>query len=269
MTLLLVYLGIALIVSFVCSILEAVLLSITPSYVAALEQAKPAVGQRLAATKEQIDRPLAAILGLNTIAHTVGAAGVGAQALEVFGSGSVAAVSALLTLAMLVVSEIIPKTLGARYWKRLAVPTERVVSFLVIALYPLIFISKGISRVLAGPAEEPTVSRAELHALADVAHREGVVDEVESRFFRSLLRFRQLRGADIMTPRSVIEAFDESWSVSKATEFEDSLRFSRIPIYADTPESFTGYVLRHDLLLKAARGEGDTLVSELRRPLQA
>jgi len=265
MTLLFVYVAVTISVSFLCSILEAVLLSVTPSYVAALEDERPTIGERLAAMKRDIDEPLAAILSLNTIAHTAGAAGVGAQAHVIWGDSSVAIASALLTLAMLLVSEIIPKTLGARYWKRLAPLAERTSRGLVMMLYPLIFLSRGLSRLLSGPSEEPTVSRAELRAMADVARREGVVDEVESRFFRSLLRFRRLQAKDIMTPRSVVVSFDETSTVEQATADVDKLRFSRFPVYSGTSENVTGYVLKHDVLLTVAHDQIDTPLSDLRR----
>jgi CBS domain containing-hemolysin-like protein len=264
-TLLFFYLALALAVSFLCSLLEAVLLSIQPTYVAALSSERPRVGELLARLKSDIDRPLAAILILNTISHTVGAAGVGAQAVKVFGSSSVGWVSAILTLLILVISEIIPKTLGASYWRQLAPLSARILAVMILLLYPLVVVSRALSSLLAREKNEPTVSRAELTALADVVASEGVVDEVESRVLRNLLRLRSLRARDIMTPRNVLVAFDAKTTVGAAIHDDRQRQFSRLPIYEGTVDNITGYVLKHDIMLEAAHDHDEVTLGELSR----
>jgi CBS domain containing-hemolysin-like protein len=270
MTLLVLYLSLALGVSFLCSLLEAVLLSITPSYEAALQTDQPALGDLLAGLRDEIDRPLAAILILNTVAHTVGAAGVGAQAAAMYGSSYLAVASAILTLLILVLSEIIPKTLGATYWRRFTPFTARCLKWMIVCLYPLVVVSRALSKLISrGAADESTVSRAELGALAQVAGEEGVVDETESRVFRNLLRFRSVVASDIMTPRQVLVAFDATTTIDQAVADERRLQFSRFPVYEGTIENITGFVLKHDLLMYAANDEDDVQVGALKRPIQS
>lgn len=269
MTLLLLYLALALGVSFLCSMLEAVLLSVRPSFIAALEQANPKASTLLSELKSDVDRPLAAILILNTIAHTVGAAGVGAQAVAVFGSDAIGWASAALTLLILVLSEIIPKTLGANYWRRLAPLSARILRWLIFGLYPLVVASRALSALLAKDEAEPTFSRAELAALADVVASEGVVDETESRVLHNLLRLHSLRGRDVMTPRNVVVAFPEETTVGEAIAEERHFQFSRFPLYDRSIDNVTGYVLKHDIMLRAARDEDDVALSELAREIVA
>jgi CBS domain containing-hemolysin-like protein len=267
MTYLLLFVALALGISFLCSILEAVLLSVTPSFVAAEEKAGRRVGARMRALKLDIDRPLAAILTLNTIAHTAGAAGAGAQALKVFGSASVALVSVILTFLILVFSEIVPKTLGAKHWKRLAPAVASVLPPLIVLMYPLVLLSDALAALLARKRAEPTVSREEFSALSDIMAREGMLDESESQVLGSLLRVRSLAARDIMTPRTVVVAFDERTPIAEVARDEANLRFSRFPVYRGDMDHMTGFVLKHDLLLRLARGDGATTLRELRREL--
>src|SRR6056297_3235263 len=180
MTLLIFYLALAIGVSFLCSILEAVLLSMNSSYVTVLSKKKPSVGAILKDLKANIDRPLSAILSLNTIAHTVGAAGVGAQAQVVFGNAYVSITSAVLTLAILIFSEIIPKTLGATYWKQLSGFAARINNVLIVLSYPFVLLSKGITKRLSSDDKQPTMSREEFSAMADLGFEEGIFEEGES-----------------------------------------------------------------------------------------
>lgn len=265
--LLVFYLLLALLVSFLCSVLEAVLLSVTPSFVAAELESETKLGTTLQILKEDVDRPLAAILSLNTIAHTVGAAGVGAQSLDMFGNKYMALTSALLTLAILFFSEIIPKTLGAVHWKRLAPLVSWTLPKMIFVLYPLVWISQLITRLLAPENKEPTLSREEFQALANIVVNEGIFEEQESLILRNLARFSTLRGKDIMTPRTVLLGFDQDETVGEVLRNEDRLRFSRILVYMGELDNVTGYVLKHDLLLKFAHGEGDTPISALRRDI--
>lgn len=269
MTLLVIYIFVAVAVSFLCSILEAVLLSITPTFVATIEESQPKVAKRLQALKDDVDRPLAAILSLNTIAHTVGAAGAGAQAAFVFGEASVAVFSAVLTFLILVLSEIIPKTLGAMYWQSFAPFAARVLPLLIWAMWPLVKMSQGITRVLTRGQGKYTVTREEIAALADIGHREGVIDKGDSRIVSNLLRFNSLTVEDIMTPRTVMFALEETRTVDDAVGLKDELRFSRIPVFSDSIDSVTGFVLKTDVLMAALQGDDQTALSELKRPLVA
>ena len=268
MTLLLLYAALALGVSFLCSILEAVLLSTTPSFVAAQAKAGSVTGERLQYYKDDIDRPLSAILSLNTIAHTVGAVGVGAQAAVVFGDGLVALTSAVLTFLVLVLSEIIPKTLGAVYWRQLSPAMVRVLPPVIWSMWPLVQLSRGLSRLLSSGQDEASVRRDELTALADLGTKEGVFEVEESRILHNLLRFSSLRVRDVMTPRTVVVTLPQDQSVGEVIESHDSFRFSRLPVHAGTREDITGFVLKDDILLRAAQEHYDEPLEALRRDLE-
>ena len=267
LTLLVVYIVLAIGVSFLCSIMEAVLLSVSPAYIGALEKTKPAVAARLRELKDDVDRPLAAILTLNTVAHTIGAAGAGAEAASYFGSGAIGIFSALLTLGILVVSEIIPKTLGAVYWRGLAPIVARMLKPLIYLLYPLVLMSQWFAKLLTRGEREGDVSREELAALAEIGAEEGVLGDGEVRLFKSLLRFESLQVSDVMTPRTVVVAFPETATVQ---DLVDAKRpFSRYPVYAENRDEITGYVLLSDALAKAADDAHDTPLMALRRDLVA
>ncbi|HJK92483.1 MAG TPA: hemolysin family protein [Polyangiaceae bacterium LLY-WYZ-15_(1-7)] len=279
MTLLLVYIGIALGFSFLCSILEAVLLSVTPSYAAQLEEESPKVGAALKAMKANVDRPLAAILSLNTIAHTIGAAGAGAQAQVVFGSQWLGVASAVLTLLILVVSEIIPKTIGAVYWRRLAPFSARILPWMIKALIPLVLMSELITKAMKARHHGTTISKEEIAALARLGEEQGVFDAKESRVLTNLFRIGSLRARDIMTPRTVMFALPATTRVGDLvprgaretgeddTRQRSTMVFSRIPVYQDSLDDIIGYVLKDELFLKAAQNELDRPVSGLVREL--
>ncbi len=265
MTLLFVYVGIALGVSFLCSILEAVLLSITPSYVAKLEQDRPRAGARLRALKSHVDRPLAAILSLNTIAHTVGAAGVGAEAQRLWGSEVLTITSVILTLLILFFSEIIPKTLGVMYWRRLAGFISAVLPPLILILLPLVWLAEAITGFMKRRRVVETLSREEFAALARVGEEQGVFDKSEMRILRNLFLFGSLRARDIMTPRTVMFSLEENTTVRDAIAERGSMVFSRVPIWRGTLDQVTGYILKDQLLLRAARDELDVPVRSFAR----
>ncbi|PEN10392.1 hemolysin [Longibacter salinarum] len=268
MALLLVYVALALGVSFLCSVMEAVILSVTPSYVAALGREEDSwVGERLQAMKEDIDRPLAAILSLNTIAHTVGAAGAGAQAAVVFGEAYTGVIAAILTLLILVLSEIIPKTLGAVYWRQLAPVVVRVLAPTIIAMKPLVLLSKGITYLLSQDEEQTSFSREEFTAMAEIGEEEGVFEEKESRILRNLFRFNSLRVRDVMTPRTVVFDLPEEKTIGDVVSEHDEFRFSRIPVYNANRDDITGYVLKDEMLLLAAQEEMDVQLRELSREI--
>lgn len=269
MTLLILYLVLALGVSFLCSILEASLLSMSPSFVKDAEEKGTKTGAILATLKTNIDRPLAGILSLNTIAHTVGAAGVGAQAASVFGEGYFGIISAVLTLLILFFSEIIPKTLGALYWKQLAAFTAYTCKFIIVGLYPLVWISEKLTKLLSpkGPLEGQ-VSRDEVVAMAQLGHSEGVIGEQESKIIHNLIRFRRIQVDDIMTPRTVVSKLPETMTCGDAAKENSLKRFSRIPVHSEDAEHITGYVLKQKVLEQVAFDKHDTLLSEIRRPIR-
>jgi len=255
MTALLSYFAAALGISFLCSILEAALLSVTPSHLAKLEQDRPKVGVRLRVLKSHIDRPLAAILSLNTIANTAGAAGVGAQAQRLWGSQALALASAILTLSILIVSEIVPKTLGALYWRKLTGFISSVLPVLILLMLPFVWLSEAITSLLRRTRVPPAFSREEFAALARVGEEQGVFDESEMRILRNLFHFGSLRTRDIMTPRTVMFSLEEDTMVGDAIGERGSMIFSRIPVWKGTPDQVTGYILKDQLLLRAARDE--------------
>ncbi|MEM9860979.1 MAG: hemolysin family protein [Myxococcota bacterium] len=275
MTLLVIYVSIALGFSFLCSVLEAVLLSVTPGYIGTLTQERPAVGAKLAALKADVDGPLSAILSLNTLAHTVGAAGAGAQAQVVFGSDVLAIASAILTILILVVSEIIPKSLGALYWRKLAPGVARILPVLIISMLPLVWLSRFITRLIKPAGHgKAKVSKEEIAALAQMGSEQGVFDASESRVLTNLFRFGSLRTHDIMTPRTVMFALPASRTVgevvpnsddgedrSDSTERTSLNVFSRIPVYGDSTDDVVGYVLKDAVFLAAAKGELDRKLS--------
>ncbi len=267
MLLLIVYIVIAIGVSFLCSIMEAVLLSVTPGHLASMERSGVSTAPQLRRYKDNIDEPLAAILSLNTIAHTVGAAGAGAQAARVFGDGWLGLFSALLTLGILFLSEIIPKTIGAVYWKQLASPITRMLGWMLVPMKPFVWMSGLASGMISAHHVGAHVSREELSALADLGARQGVLDEDESRILHALLRFRSLRARDIMTPRTVTFALPADMTATQVVDAERSVRFSRIPIYDDSVDSLKGYVLKDDIFERVARDDGDVSLAALKRAM--
>ena len=265
MFLLIFYLFLALGVSFFCSIMEAVILSVTPSYVETLAHESPKTGATLRELKSNIDRPLAAILSLNTIAHTVGAAGVGAQSLVVFGNTYVAATSVVLTLLILIFSEIIPKTLGAYYWHRLIGVSVRILPLLIWLLYPLVLLSQKIAGWLASERYMFIVTREEIGSMTELARKKGVFSDQESRILKNLMRVGELKIRDIMTPRTVMFTLPADMAVGAVVEQYPQLRFSRIPIYGTNPEDIHSFVLKNDIVLEASRGHSDMVLSSLGR----
>jgi len=265
MFLLFFYLFLAIGVSFLCSILEAALLSITPAHVAVLREQGTKAGKKLSRLKRDIDRPLAAILSLNTVAHTFGAAGVGAQSLVVFGQAWVAVTSAVVTLLILVFSEIIPKTLGANFARPLAGFTAHACGVLIILTWPLVVMSQFLTRLLSSGDKGPTISREEFRLLAQTGHREGVFDEEESNVFLNLIRFSAIRVQDIMTPRVVVVKFQQDLTLDQVIEKHPGHTFSRLPVYGESDEDIQGYVLKSEIMLELARGNGSKTLAELKR----
>jgi len=265
MILLIAFVLFALVFSFLCSIAEAVILSVTPAYTAILvKQGKPS-GLLLQKMKANIGAPLAAILTLNTIAHTVGAAGAGAQAAIVFGNGYLGVVSAVLTLLILVFSEIIPKTLGAHHWRKLAPVTAHGLRILVWLLYPFVILSEKLTGGLVEGATLSGFSRKEFAVMADLSAEEGQLAERESEILKNLLKFRKTRVRDAMTPRTVLFSLADQTTVQEFFGKYEEVRFSRIPVFQRDPDQISGFVLRGDLLLAQARGESVRTLDGFRR----
>ncbi|MCG3859648.1 CNNM domain-containing protein [Psychrobacter sp. NPDC078370] len=237
-------------VSFVCSLAESVLLSMTPSFIADVQETSPKKAEMLKSLKvDNIDQSLAAILTLNTVAHTLGSIGAGAQATIVFGSAWFGLFSALMTLAILFLSEIIPKTLGTVYWRQLSGLVAYFVRGIIMLLYPLIWFSERLTKLLVRGKEPQTFSRREFAALASIGEESGQIDPLESRIIRNLLAFGAIKVEDIMTPRSVMLAFEENKTVAELLVDRPKLTFSRLPIYDGDLDNITGFVLKTDMLL--------------------
>jgi CBS domain containing-hemolysin-like protein len=266
MTLLLIYLGIAVGVSFLCSVLEAVLLSVTPSYVADLELRRPRGGKVLAQVKERLDESISSILILNTFAHTMGAAGVGAQAIRLFGERWETLIAVVLTLVILYVSEIIPKTLGAKFWRTLAIPAAYVIHWLVRLVYPLVWLSTRLTRVF-GHDKHGGVSREEIIALASLGYKGGTLLNREHEILANIMRLREIRTEQILTPRSVVYALPQTTTVAAALEQHKTEEFTRIPIYRDSLDHIVGMVINRDLYKADRAGEGEQPLTRYATPL--
>ena len=267
MLLLIIYITIALGFSFLCSIAEAVLLSVTTPYIALLESQNKQSAVELRQLKHDINKPLAAILTLNTIAHTVGAAGAGAQATKVFGSAYLGVASAILTLLILVFSEIIPKTLGAHYWRQLAPSTAYALKGLVWLLYPFVKLTELLTR---GLTEGPTlrgINRKELMALAELSSQEGALADQESLIMQNLLRLRDTPAKAAMTPRIVVFSISQQMTVGDYFDLLEVKSYSRIPVYLVDSENITGFVLRSDLLLAKSHGQTESVVGDFSRDI--
>ncbi len=267
--LLITYILLALVFSFLCSIAEAVLLSITPSYIAGLQDKNPKLAALLKRLKQDnVDQSLAAILTLNTIAHTVGAIGSGSKATAVFGSAWFGLFSAVMTLMILFLSEIIPKTIGAVYWRGLAGLTARFVRTLILVLYPLIWVSEALTRLIARGKAVHVFSREEYVAMAGIGESAGKIDEHETRIIRNLFRLSSLTAVDIMTPRTVISGLPQDMTVTEALDANPPVTFSRLPLYQKDIDDVTGFILRDDLLLTKAQDRGNVKLETLKREIK-
>lgn len=266
--LLLTYVLLALVFSFLCSIAEAALLSTTPSFIAGLFEKKSRLAPLMKKIKQDnIEQSLAAILTLNTIAHTVGAVGSGAKATIVFGSAWFGLFSAVMTLLILFFSEIIPKTLGAVHWRRLAKPTAIFVRTLILSLYPLIKISEWLTRLVAKRKGIHSFNREEFLAMVHVGEQAGKIDTDESRILQNLFRLESLKVSDIMTPRTVISALQQDLTVGQAMDAVTQSPFSRIPVFGRDQDEITGFVLRQDLLLCKAKDQDTVRLKSLKRDI--
>ncbi len=286
MALLLFYAFISIFFSFLCSILEAVLLSVTPTFINVKKKEGKAYATSLESLKKDVDRPLIAILTLNTIAHTVGAILVGVQAkvayAEMFGTQTrrvlginftedvmVGVVSSIMTILILVASEIIPKTIGATYWKRLANFTTKALRVLIFPLKwtGLLWILQLTTKLIGGKGHGSVLSREGFLVMADMAQEEGVFQESESKVIKNLLTFKDIVAKDIMTPRTVMKTEDETTTVAEFFKKNLNLRFSRIPVYVDTEDNIKGLVLKDDIFKEMALENGTKKLLEIKRPI--
>jgi putative hemolysin len=247
MSILLSILAVTLATSFLCSILEAVFLSVSHSYIAVLKNRGEWAGGWLESAQKNIDEPIAAILTLNTIAHTMGATLGGAVALEVFGSGWVAVFSAVLTFVVLVFTEILPKTVGATYWKRLAKPSAYILHAMVVAMKPILIPLGWFSGLLTPRTEGPTISRAELEVLAEIGRREGTLDEDEWTVMSNVIRLEEVSVGEVMTPRTDMVAISVDETVQGAQETMLHTGHLRLPVYEDSVDKIVGVVLGRDV----------------------
>ncbi len=266
--LLIAYVLLALVFSFTCSVAEAALLSITPSFIANKEKDRPKLAALLKKLRQDnIDQSLAAILTLNTIAHTVGAIGSGSKATAVFGSAWFGLFSAVMTLLILFLSEIIPKTIGAVYWRSLSGLTARFIQTLIFLLYPLIWISEKLTKLVSGGKKMHAFNRDEFIALADIGEKSGHLDKSESRIINNLFKLDSLTAEDVMTPRTVVFAMAKDQSINEAFKAIADLPFTRIPLYKETLDDIKSFVLKPDILYAKAKDEDEIRLETLEREL--
>ncbi|HIP27587.1 MAG TPA: DUF21 domain-containing protein [Sulfurovum sp.] len=258
MDLLLLYFFAAVIISFICSVLESVLLSVNMPYISVLEKEKPKVGALLKSHKININISIASILILNTIANTLGAAAVGAQAESIYGAGAVFYVSIILTFAILFFSEIIPKTIGATYWKTLAPTSAYVIRFLIWITYPIIILTLFVTKRINKDDDGMSLTKAELIQSTLMSEDEGVLDEKESDVIENILMLDRIKIEEILTPRTVVFALDGNRSIKDIVEHEPAIfKFSRVPVYDGDIEKITGMVMTKKIFKQAL--EDDTL----------
>ena len=268
MTLLILFLLGAMSISFLCSILESVLMSTPLSYITMREDEGYKGAVLFKKYKTDNARAIAAILSLNTIANTIGAAGVGRQAALVLDSIPFGVVSAVVTILILVFSEIIPKTIGTNQWRRLMGFTAYTIRLLIIILYPVVVMVQWLTRLIARKDEEETsVSREEVAAMADMGEDEGVIDEDENKIIQNVIKLGDIKAYDVMTPRVVAATAPEQMTLKQFYRSSEYSHFSRIPVYADEEDFLTGYVLRSEALEELAEDHFSKTLGEIKRAI--
>ncbi|ARV06731.1 hemolysin [Polaribacter sp. SA4-10] len=286
MTLLIIYATFSVFFSFLCSILEAVLLSVTPTFINLKKSEGHSFASELEILKKDVDKPLIAILTLNTIAHTVGAILVGVQAkvayAEMYGSSTktifgivinedimVGIVSALMTILILVTSEIIPKTIGATYWKQLSGFTTTALKVLIFPLKwtGILWVLQLTTKLIGGKGHGSILSREGFLVMTDMAEKDGVFQKNEGRVIRNLLGFKEIKVKDVMTPRTVLKTADENDTIQSFYDSNKTLRFSRIPVFSKDPDNISGYFLKDNLLEAIINGNGEEKLATIRRSI--
>ena len=269
MALLIIYLLGALLISFLCSILEATLMSTPISFITMREDEGYKPAKLMKSYKQDTSRPIAAILTLNTIANTIGAAGVGRQATLLFGSAWFGLVSALMTLLILIFSEIIPKTIGTSHWKSLMGFTAKAIRLLIILLFPLVWCVEGLQKLITPKTSETSISREEVGAMADVAEESGELDEDENEIIQNIINIDGMTASEAMTPRVVAAIAPESMTIKAFYKDRRFYHHSRIPVYADNDEYITGYILRMEALQLMAEDKFDARLRDIRRDVES
>ncbi len=267
MALLFVFLLGAMLISFLCSVLEATLMSTPISYITMREDEGYKPAKRMKQYKTEPSRPLAAILSLNTIANTIGAAGVGRQATLVFGSEWFGLVSAVTTVLILIFAEIIPKTIGTSHWKSLMGVATGAIHSLIIGLYPIVVAVEWLQKHISSDETDATISREEVSAMADVAEESGELDEDENEVIQNIITLDEITASDAMTPRVVCAIAPESMKLKAFYKDKRFLHHSRIPVYSDNDEYITGYILRMEALQLIAEDKFEVTLGEIRRSI--
>lgn len=263
------YITVALTMSFTCSLLEAVLLTSNNSTIEVLSKTGSQVGLLMRKHKQRLELTISAILTLNTFAHTIGAAGAGAEAVGVFGNEFFGLISFVLTALILLLSEILPKTIGATYWRGLLPFTAYTLQFMVVAMYPILVAINWFARLFGRDGAEPTVTREELEVLADASETGGGLAESENRVLKNLLRLGDKQVYDIMTPRSVMLALPGNMTVADASTRNKVIPYSRIPIYPSNYDDIYGYVLRSEILAHVAVDADHITLESIKRPIHS
>lgn len=268
MSLLIFFIALTLLGSFISSLLEATILSVTPTYIEMAIQNKKPYAETLAKFKKEIDRPLSAILTFNTISHTAGAAGIGAQVLKIYGDGYVAVASIILTLVILIFTEIIPKTIGAVRWRMLAPFATYAISALIIASWPIVRLSDWIADLLGG-GHIHRVTREEMIITAEMGASHGTLNKKEETIIKNLLMLENMYASDIMTPRSVLFALPWEKTVGEVMNEHKPVRFSRIPVYSNDMDHIEGFVHRYRILEAFSQDKDATPIRDLMLPIHS
>jgi len=249
--------------------MEAVLLSTPIPFLKVKEESGKKSAKIFLKLKQNIDKPLSAILSLNTVAHTVGAAGVGAEATRIFGEASFGIVSAVLTILILVLSEIIPKTIGARYWRKLALVSAQIIFWMIIVTYPLVIISEFITKLFSKNKDDQKTSREEISAMADIGTQEGIFEEKQNKIIQNLIRLKSIKAMEIMTPRVVVAMANENMSLNDFAKGKEFLHYSRIPVYSVNIDNISGYILRKNVFEKLTEGNSHLTLKDIIREIVA
>ena len=264
-TLIIAYATLALGVSFLCSILEAVLLSTTRGHIVSMADKHPKTSELWIGYKDDPERPLTAILTLNTIAHTVGALGVGTQVENLHpGEYGVAIASAVLTIGILLLSEILPKTIGTLYWRKMTVTSGFMLKMLIILSWVIVWPVEKIRGMLPEVQTE-TVTRDELSVLADLAEESDIIEEDEEAVIQNLLRLRDIEIQSIMTPRVVMTCVSVDENVRDVIERIPIMVYGRMPVYEGDVDNIKGLVLRSEILRRAAADEFEPKMLDISR----
>ncbi len=263
-----IYMALSLTISALCSLLEAVLLSTPLSFIVSLEAQNKKGWELLKNIKLNIDRPISAILTINTIANTVGASLVGSQAAQIFDSVGIGIVSGVFTVLILFFSEILPKTIASYYWRNLAIPASKIIQIYVFITYPLVLLIEKFTKNISKKNAPVTVSREDVAAIVTTGAEEGVLEKEENKMIQSLLRLDKITAHEIMTPSVVVTMADSGMTLKEFYDSEDFGKFSRIPIYDDDKDDFiTGYVLKQEILEEITDNHSDKKLKELSRPI--